>query len=129
MKLKPFLIIILSALFGLVVHEIISHLFSSLSFGDKFVYSIPILYATFCFFSVIIIGMMLKVKKINIDYVGYTFLLLTSLKMVVAYLMMQPIFHHSYSITPTDKMNFFIIFIYFLVIETFLTVRILNNKQ
>lgn len=127
MKLKPFLIIILSTLFGVVVHEIISYLFTSISFGNNFTYSIPLLYSVFCVFSMIIIGMMLKVKERNIDYVGYTFLLLTSLKMVVAYIMMQPVFHQSCTTTPTDKMNFFIIFLYFLIIETILTIRILNN--
>lgn len=129
MKLKLFLIVILATLFGFVVHEIITYLYASISFGNKFTYSIPLLYIVFCVFSLVIIGMMLKVKERNIDYVGYTFILLTSLKMAVAYLMMQPVFHHSYKVTPTDKMNFFIIFLYFLIIETILTIRILNNKQ
>jgi hypothetical protein len=31
--------------------------------------------------------------------------------------------------TPTEKMSFFGVFIYFLAIETLVTIRILNNKQ
>jgi hypothetical protein len=70
-----------------------------------------------------------KVKQKSINSVGYTFLLLTTIKMAIAYVFLKPILAANLEKTPTEKMSFFIIFIYFLTIETYVTIRILNNKQ
>jgi hypothetical protein len=49
--------------------------------------------------------------------------------MLVAYIFVKPILNLNLPKTPIEKINFFVIFIYFLAIETLVTIRILNNKQ
>ena len=49
--------------------------------------------------------------------------------MLVAYIFVKPILSLNLPKTPIEKMNFFIIFIYFLTIETVVTIRILNNNK
>ena len=129
MKTKPLFTIILIAVLGLIIHKLIFFLLVVKTMEDNFIYSIPLLYGMFSIFSALIVGVLIKVKERNIDNVGYTFLLLTSIKLVVAYLLIHPILKASLNQTPLEKINFFIIFIYFLATETILTIRILNNKQ
>jgi hypothetical protein len=128
MKTKPLVTIFLIAVLGLIIHKLIFSFLVVNTIEDNFIYSIPLLYGLFSIFSVLIVGVLIKVKERNIDNVGYTFLLLTSIKLVVAYLLIQPILKASLHQTPLEKINFFIIFIYFLATETILTIRILNNK-
>jgi hypothetical protein len=129
MKTKPLFAIILIAVLGLIIHKLIFLLLVVKSIEENFIYSIPLLYGLFSIFSILIVGALIKVKERNMDNVGYTFLLLTSMKLVVAYLLIQPILKASLHQTALEKINFFIIFIYFLATETILTIRILNNKQ
>ena len=128
MKIKPLFTIILIAVLGLIIHKLMFFLLVAKTIEDNFIYSITLLYGLFSIFSLLILGVLIKVKERNIDNVGYTFLLLTSIKLVVAYLLIHPILKASLNQTPLEKINFFIIFIYFLATETILTIRILNNK-
>ena len=95
----------------------------------KWNYSLPFLYIFFIVFSFLILSLLLVVRQRNLDYVGNAFLLLTSIKMVISYFILRPILATSNFDSGFEKKNFFIIFICFLAIETFLTIRILNNKQ
>ena len=92
-------------------------------------YSIVNLYVLFFLFSVVIMSLLLFVRTKNLDNVGYTYLILTSIKMGVAYFLLRPILATTTVDNATEKINFFIVFIWFLAIETLLTIRILNNKQ
>jgi len=129
MKFKPLFTIIILALIGFIVHKIISYSFIPKIFEEAFIHSTPKLYGCFAVFSLIIVFTLIKIKEINLDYVGYTFLILTCLKMLIAYAFLHPILEVQLAKTPTEKINFFIVFIYFLTIETVVTIRILNNKQ
>ena len=128
-KLKPILDILIFALLGFAIQKLCFYLFVSRAFEDAFVYSILTLYSFFFCFSVAILFALQKIKEVNIDYVGYSFLLLTSLKIGAAFIFAKPIMGNNLPQTPIEKLNFFVIFIYFLAIETYLTIRILNNKQ
>ncbi len=128
-KYRSLFIVFMAAIIGFVIHKTIFHFFVPQVFENGFLYSIAWLYTFFAVFSVVIIFILMKIKEKNIDNVGYTFLLLTSFKMVVAYVFLHPILSVNLPKTPTEKMNFFIIFIFFLIIETTVTIRILNNKQ
>ena len=92
-------------------------------------YSIPQLYVVFTAFSFFILGTLFVVRKNSLNYVGYAFLILTSVKMGVAYFLLRPILAIARNEFYFEKINFFIVFIFFLAIETLLTIRILNNKQ
>lgn len=95
----------------------------------KWTYSIANLYSMFFVFSVVIMSLLLFVRTKNLDYVGYTYLIVTSVKMGIAYFLLRPILATTTDENSTEKINFFIVFICFLAIETLLTIRILNNKQ
>ena len=128
-KNHSFLLVLIAAIIGLVIHKIISHFIIPTAFEDNFIYSTPMLYAIFAALSLVIVFLLMKVKETAVDSVGYAFLALTTVKMVVAYALLRPIIHVHLPKTPSEKMNFFVVFIYFLAIETILTIRILNNKQ
>ena len=121
--------IFIAATVGLIIHKIVSQFIIPKQFEDNFVYTTPMLYFFFALLSLLIILSLRKVKEVAINYVGYAFLAFTSVKMVIAYALLRPIIHNPLPKTPTEKMNFFVVFIYFLAIETILTIRILNNKQ
>ncbi len=95
----------------------------------KWTYSIANLYSMFFVFSVVIMSLLLFVRTKNLDYVGYTYLIASSVKMGIAYFLLRPILATTTDENSTEKINFFIVFICFLAIETLLTIRILNNKQ
>ena len=128
-KYNSIFIVFIAAIAGLIVHKTISHFIVPKEFEDDFIYSTLTLYLLFGLLSVVIVSLLTKVKETAINSVGYAFLAFTTLKMVIAYAFLRPIIHAHLPKTPTEKMNFFIVFIYFLAIETYLTIRILNNKQ
>ncbi|MGV3697684.1 hypothetical protein [Flavobacterium sp.] len=129
MKLKPIFILAILAILGLIVHKTLFYFFVPKVFENNFIYPVSLLYLSFFGYSAGMILLLEKIKKVNIDSVGYTFLLVTSIKMVVAFLFLRPIIAEDLPKTTTEKISFFIIFIYFLTIETIVTIRILNNKQ
>lgn len=92
-------------------------------------YPLVNLYSMFFVFSLVIMSLLLFVRKKNLDYVGYTYLIVTSIKMTIAYFLLRPILAITSNDISSEKINFFIVFICFLIIETLLTIRILNNKQ
>lgn len=96
---------------------------------QNFHFPIEVVDGFFFVCSLIILLILIKVKSKNIDYVGYTFMLVTFVKMALSYAVLSPIIHSGNINMKIEKANFFIIFALFLAIETFVTVRILNNKQ
>lgn len=128
-KNSPFLLVLIAAIVGLVLQKAITHFIIPKEFEDNFVYSTPLLYGMFGLLSFSIVFLLNKVKQTAPNSVGYGFLAFTTFKMVVAYALLRPIVHLHLPKTPLEKANFFVIFIYFLAIETYVTVRILNNKQ
>lgn len=124
---KSFLFLLISVVTAYVVHKLIFYVFDINQ--EVFYYSLEKLYAAFFVLSFIIISILLKIKERNFDQVGMSFLLLTSFKMLFYYLLLRPILKiKDYDIT-TEKMNFFALFILFLIIETVVTITILSKKQ
>jgi hypothetical protein len=128
-KFKSIFTVLVLGIIGFAIHKILFYFWVPKAYETGFIYSIELLYLFFFFFSSMLILVLDKIKEKSINSVGYTFLLLTTLKMGIAFLFLKPILAADLPKTPTEKMNFFIIFIYFLAIETFVTIRILNNKQ
>lgn len=95
---------------------------------ENFVYPLPVVYLLFFILSLMILAVLIKVGAKNSGQIGYVFLLLTSIKMGVSYIFVRPILARSGE-NPTEKVNFFVIFILFLAIEAYYTARLLNNKQ
>lgn len=95
---------------------------------QDFQYPLALVYVFFLVFSLIILGVLIKVSTISHIQVGYAFLLLTTIKMAVSYVFIRPVLAGPDE-NSTEKVNFFVIFILFLAIEAYYTARLLNNKQ
>jgi len=128
-KYRSILEILVVSVAAFVFHKLYFVLFNLQDFEDNFQYPLIVLYSFFLVFSIVIVLILLRVKVKNIDSVGNTFLLLTFIKMGIAYVLLLPILNSSFRFIKVEKLNFFIIFAIFLTIETIVTIRILNNKQ
>jgi hypothetical protein len=95
---------------------------------NSFVYSVEILNFIFFGFSILILIILSKVKQKNIDIVGMTFLLITTIKMLLCYGILFPILY-SNNQNKIEKINFFILFALFLTAETTLTIKLLDKKN
>ncbi|MBC7747779.1 hypothetical protein [Flavobacterium urumqiense] len=124
---KPLINLALLVAVAYILHKII---FYSFNIDDTaFHYSIEVLYLLFSVLSVIVLAVLLKVKEQSFDNIGMSFLLSTSIKMVVCYLILRPVLQASGQNSSIEKRNFFAMFILFLAMETILTIRILNKNQ
>lgn len=126
-KYKPLLPLLALAGLAYVIHKTAFYL---LDINDAtFNYSIETLYMVFLVLSLMVFAVLLNVKERSFDNVGMSFLLSTSIKMIVCYLILKPILQVTTQNNAIEKKNFFMMFILFLAIETILTIRILNEKQ
>jgi hypothetical protein len=108
------------------IHQII---FKTVGFSTTtFQYSLNQLYLFFGLFSFVIVLVLIKVKEKNLDIVGNTFLLLTSVKMMVCYVFGRPIIK-GHIVNSLEKWNFFTLFVLFLLFETLVTIILLNRKN
>lgn len=128
-KFKSVYTLLVLAILGFVINKTLFYFWVPEPYEAAFVYSLELLYLFFFFFSALLVLVLEKVKEKSLNSVGFTFLLLTTIKMGIAFLFVRPILAGNLPKTPTEKTSFFVIFIYFLTIETFVTIRILNNKQ
>ncbi len=119
---------VLMLLMGLIyiIHKVSFSIFNVNT--QKFSYSLEKLYIFFSAFSILILAILFKVKKRNLDIVGNLFLLLTTIKMIVSYIIARPILNLSGN-DAIEKWNFFILFILFLGLETLFTIYLLNSKR
>jgi hypothetical protein len=128
-KYRPILEVLIIAIPLYIVHKIV-FIFSDLGkTAQMFEYSLEQLYGFFLMASVLIIFALVKIKEKNLDNVGYAFMLLTCIKMAVSYFILKPILQNMNQSQQSEKINFFIIFMLFLAIETIIAIRLLNNKQ
>jgi hypothetical protein len=96
---------------------------------QNFRFSLEKIYSFFLICSLLIIFILTLVKEKSIDNVGNTFLLTTCLKIGISFVLLNPILNSGNPNIGFEKMNFFVIFALFLIIETIVTIRILNNNQ
>ena len=128
-KYRPILEILLLSLVVYLLHKVVLFLNDNNPKFQNFHFPIEVVDGFFFVCSVIILFILIKVKEKNIDNVGYTFLLVTFIKMGISYAVLSPILHSGNPNIRIEKLNFFVIFALFLTIETIVTARILNNKQ
>lgn len=128
-KYRPVLEVVFLSMLVYLVHKLVFFLNENHPKLQCFHFPIEVVYGFFFICSLLIILLLIKVKEKNIDNVGYTFLLVTFIKMAISYVILSPILHSGNPNMRIEKMNFFIIFALFLTIETIVTARILNKKQ
>lgn len=119
-------------LYVLVVAAFIIHkgAFFLFNINDQnFHYSLELLYVIFLFFSTLILIVILKFEKNKFDSIGMFFMAGTFVKMFFLYIFLKPILSDKIHNVSVEKTNFFITFILFLLFETILTARLLNEKR
>ncbi|MCV9929722.1 hypothetical protein OIU83_18820 [Flavobacterium sp. LS1R49] len=124
---KPLLNLFILSAVVYVLHKLAFYVFKINDQG--FHYNVETLYLLFFAIASVLFIVLMTVKQKSFDNVGMAFLLGTSLQMVLCYLILRPILQDKIQNTSIEKTNFFITFILFLLIETVLTIRILNEKQ
>jgi hypothetical protein len=128
-KFQPILEVLILSSVVYLIHKLVFFLNDDNPKLQGFNFSIETIYEFFFSCSVIIVFILIIVKEKNIDNVGYTFLLVTCVKIAVSYAVLSPILQSRNTNVSIEKLNFFLVFALFLTIETIVTARILNNKQ
>lgn len=95
----------------------------------SYYYSVFTLYFLFTLASAIVLLVLIKIKEKNQEQIGYVFLVVTSIKLVLCYLLLLPVLNKVATDSNSEKINFFMIFILFLAIEVFFTSKLLNNTN
>ena len=114
------------ALFFLIIHVLLFKLPFFNNVESEFYYSIPVLYVLFFMFSSLILIVVTKISEKNFDNTGMVFMIATSIKMAVAFFLVRPILHLEGN--KIEKINFFAVFILFLLLETIIAAKFLNKK-
>ena len=128
-KYKPIIEVTFLSILAYLVHKLVFFLNENNPNLQGFHFPIEVVYGFFFICSLLIILILIEVNAKNIDTVGFTFLLVTFIKMALSYVILSPILNSVNANVKAEKIDFFIIFALFLTIETIVTVRILNNKQ
>ncbi|CAM4320042.1 hypothetical protein [Flavobacterium terrigena] len=110
-----------------IIHSLVFLLPSLNAAQENFYLSITVLYVLFFIFSKTILFIVKKVSEKSFDNTGMVFMLATFVKTGIVYFIIKPILDSEHN--QIEKLNVFFIFICFLLIETIITVRILNKKQ
>ena len=109
-----------------IIHLLLFHLPIINGKEIDFYYAIPSLYLMFFILSLIVLITVTNVSEKNFDNIGIVFMIATSIKMVVAFFLVRPILHLQDNMI--EKINFFVVFIIFLLTETIIVAKILNKK-
>ena len=95
---------------------------------ELFQVSLTFIYFLFTLFSILILVTLIFVQRKNKDVVGMSFMLITTFKTILYYVIFSKIITTD-NANKVERINFFVVFILFLVIETLITIRLLNKKQ
>ena len=109
MDLKKYRAILETTIIAIIVyllHKLFFFLNNNNHDFQNFYYPIEIIYGFFLSCSVVILFILIKVKAKDIDNVGHTFLLVTCIKMVIAYVVLLPILNSVSQNAGIEKMNF-----------------------
>jgi hypothetical protein len=123
---KPILHLFIFALASYILHKAVFIFFDIPN--QNFHYSLESLYLIFFSFSTLFFIGLLKYGTKNFDSIGMMFMMGTLIQMFFCYLVLRPILNDKIQNVSVEKTNFFITFILFLLFETLITVRLLNEK-
>jgi hypothetical protein len=95
----------------------------------SFQFSLLQLYLFFGISAFLLLGILSFLPKRFTDNLGFVFIWLTLLKMALAYWFFYAVTASSAAANTIEKRQVFMVFAWFLAIETYLSARILNNTQ
>jgi len=90
--------------------------------------SFLISYATQLFMSLAILVTMIKIFKKAKEQLGFVFLGLSTLKVGISYFFATEYLFQNKEMLEVIKANFFITFLFFLSLDVYITIRLLNEK-
>jgi hypothetical protein len=128
-KFQPLLEVLIASILCFGIHNLIFFYNQNNPNYQHFIFSLTTIYSFFLACSLVIILLLLFVKQRSIDNVGFTFLFATCFKIGISFSFLMPILNSKISNIGYEKINFFIVFAIFLLIETVVAIRILNNNQ
>lgn len=128
-KLKPFFEVLTLSLFFYGIHKMLSFLGVIFLESQNFTFSVEYIFWFFTICSLFIIATLLFVKQKSKDNVGNVFMLITCIKVGGSFFLMNQIQNFNGQSIGIEKINFFVIFLVFLGLETLITIRILNNNN
>jgi len=85
-------------------------------------------YALQIIMTLIILLAMIKIYEIAKEQLGFAFLGLSTLKVGISYFFATEYLFQNKAMLETNKFNFFIIFLFFLSLDVYFTIRLLNKK-
>lgn len=115
-------VLIVSLVFFLIHFGIVSYLDKLdlmkflMSYSLQFVMTISIVLA------------MIKIYEIAKEQLGFAFLGLSTLKVVISYFFATEYLFQNQQMLQINKINFFVIFLFFLSVDVYFTIRLLNKK-
>lgn len=110
-------------------HKLLFHFLGTDVDVSQFTYSLEILYAFFTGMGLLILLMGIFVTKDYPDFVGMAFLVATNVNLLFCYIMARPILAKTGGNVKFEKINFFAIFMLFLLVEMFFTAKMLKNTR
>ena len=127
-QFRPVLEIMVLSVLAFLAHWMVFH-FAMPAVENTFHYPLVTVYVFFTVCAVLITLTSIVIRQVNIDVVGQAFLLTTFIKMFICFGVFYPKLNAEDENDKTELTNFIIVFLLFLAIETFVTIRILNKKQ
>ena len=132
MNLKNYASVLYFLLFSVtlyIVHKLVFNFFGTEIQPEQFYHPLEYLYAFFAGMGILIIVSLIMVFKNAPDFVGMAFLVATNINLVFSYIIARPILAKTTENVRMEKINFFVIFILFLLIEIVLSAKMLNNSR
>lgn len=128
-KVKLLLLLLLIVFLSFVTHNVLYEYTQLGSAAKLFQFSLVSLYVFFGISSFLLLVILALLPQRLQDNFGFVFIGLTLLKMAVAYWFFYAVTGSSVGVNGLEKRQVFVVFAWFLAIETYLSTRILNNTQ
>lgn len=128
-KVKLLLLLLLIVFLSFVTHNALYEYTQLGSAAKQFQFSLVSLYLFFGISSFLLLAILALLPQRLQDNFGFVFIGLTLLKMAIAYWFFYVVTASSAGVNGLEKRQVFMVFAWFLAIETYLSSRILNNTQ
>lgn len=128
-KYYPLLLVLLSTILLYAIHKSAVVFSGWKELFSGFHYSLEMLYLAFGLASLLIVFLLIKVKERNFDQIGLAFMALITIKMFVFYFVFRPVISSKASETDWERVNFIVLFMTFLILETVVSAQILKSSE
>jgi len=128
-KIQPLIEVLVVSILLFLAHKLFFYCNETNIKHQNFYFKLETIYGFFTISSLFIVSLLLFIKQKSKDNVGLTFMLITCIKIGASLTILMPILNSKTSTIGLEKINFFIIFSFFLLTETVVTIKILDNNQ